>query len=167
MEELVRFIHEAGSLKLVPRSGWMKLGIKLPESVAEHSFRSAVIAFILAIKSGESMDVACRAAVAALFHDLHEARTMDIHKIARRYVNADEKKAVEEQFSQLGITPDFSDVEAYVRDADRLELAFQAVEYMNQSEYAIDFAKNLSFETEVAGRIYEVLMERKDPRWWR
>ncbi len=167
MEELVRFIHEAGSLKLVPRSGWMKLGIKLPESVAEHSFRCAVIAFILAIKSGESMDVACRAAVAALFHDLHEARTMDIHKIARRYVNADEKKAVEEQFSQLGITPDFSDVEVYVRDADRLELAFQAVEYMNQSEYAIDFAKNLSFETEVAGRIYEALMKRKDPRWWR
>ncbi len=167
MEDTVRFIHEVGSLKFVPRSGWMKLGIKLPESVAEHSFRTAVVAFILALKSGESMDKACRAAVAALFHDLHEARTMDLHKIARRYVNADEKKAVEEQFSQLGITPDFSDVEVYVRDADRLELAFQAVEYLNQSEYAIDFAMNLSFETEVAGRIYEVLMKRKDPRWWR
>ncbi len=167
MENVIKFIHEVGSLKLVPRSGWMKLGIKLPESVAEHSFRTAVIAFILALKSGEKMEKACRAAVAALFHDLHETRIMDLHKIARRYVDADEERVSEEQFSDVGIELDFSDVGRYVRDADKLELAFQAVEYETQSRYATDFAKNLEFETEIAGRIYDVLMRRKDPRWWR
>ncbi|MCS7130781.1 MAG: HD domain-containing protein, partial [Archaeoglobaceae archaeon] len=43
MEDLVKFIHEVGSLKLTPRSGWLKIGIEFPESVAEHSFRTAII----------------------------------------------------------------------------------------------------------------------------
>jgi putative hydrolase of HD superfamily len=167
MEDVVKFIHEAGSLKLTPRSGWMKIGIKMPESVAEHSFRTALIAFILALKSGESIEKACRAATAALFHDLHEARTTDLHKVARNYVSADEEKAIREQKELLGVEIDFSDVEDFVRDADRLELAFQAVEYSEISRFALEFAENVEFKTEAAKEIYMVLMSRKDPRWWR
>jgi len=166
MDELVRFIHEVGSLKLVPRSGWLKLGFKLPESVAEHSFRTAVIAFILALKGGRSLDEACRAAVAALFHDMHEARTMDLHKIARNYVDIDAEKAWRDQLAQLGVDLDFSDVESFVRDADKLELAFQAVEYAEINPQAMSFAENIVLETEVGRQIYASLMERRDPRWW-
>lgn len=167
MEDIVKFIHEVGSLKLLPRSGWLKLGIKLPESVAEHSFRVAVIAFILALKSGESIEKACKAATAALFHDLHETRTMDIHKLARRYVDYDESRAREDQLSWMEAKPDFSDVEIYVEDADKLELAFQAVEYSDQSSYAIKFAENVEVRTEIAREIYRILMEKKDPVWWK
>ncbi len=167
MEELVKFIHEVGTLKLVPRSGWFKLGIKLPESVAEHCFRTAVIAFVLAIRSGESVATACRAATAALFHDLHEARTMDLHKIAKDYVSVDEEKALKDQFERLGVSIDFEDVEKYVRDADKLELAFQAVEYAGMVENALSFAENVKFETKIAEKVYKELMRRKDPRWWR
>ncbi len=167
MEDLVKFIHEVGALKLVPRSGWFKLGIKLPESVAEHSFRTAVIAFILAVKSGESMEKACKAAVAALFHDLHEARTLDIHKIARRYVEVDEDRAIKDQLSRVNIDVDFSDVEEYVKDADRLELAFQAVEYSDTYSYAIKFGENVELKTEIAKEIYKKLMERRNPVWWK
>ncbi len=167
MDDVVKFIHEVGSLKLTPRSGWLKLGIRLPESVADHSFRTAIIAFVLAIKSGESFEKACKAATATLFHDLHETRTMDLHKIAQRYVSCDEEKAKKDQLSWMEFQPDFSDVEVYVRDADKLELAFQAVEYEEQSKYAIKFAENVELETEVARKIYAVLMKRKDPVWWK
>ncbi|WP_290597962.1 MULTISPECIES: HD family hydrolase [unclassified Archaeoglobus] len=167
MEDIVRFIHEAGSLKLVPRSGWLKLGIKLPESVAEHSFRTALIAFILALKNGEGLEVACKAATAALFHDLHESRTMDLHKIAQRYVIANEKKAKEDQLSWMEFEPDFSEVEDYVDDADKLELAFQAVEYADQATYALKLAEKVELKTEIAKEIYQALMVRKNPVWWR
>jgi len=167
MEDVVKFIHEVGCLKLTPRSGWLKLGIKLPESVAEHSFRTAIIAFILAVKNGEDFEKACKAATAALFHDIHESRTMDLHKIAKVYVNNDEERARREQFSLLGFTPDFSDVEDYVADADKLELAFQAVEYAGQTSHALKFAENVEFKTNVAREIYSELMERRDPIWWK
>lgn len=167
MDDLVKFIHEVGSLKLTPRSGWLKLGIKLPESVAEHSFRTAIIAFILALKSGESLEKACKAATAALFHDLHEARTTDLHKVAKRYASCDEERAREDQLSWLDVKPDFSDVEIYVSDADKLELAFQAVEYSKQVDYAIRFAENVELKTNAAREIYRMLMERKNPVWWK
>lgn len=167
MEDVVKFIHEAGSLKLTPRSGWLKIGIKMPESVAEHSFRTALIAFILALKSGESVEKACRAATAAILHDLHETRTTDLHKLARNYVSTDEEKAVREQMDLLGVELNFSDVEEFVRDADKLELAFQAVEYSELSRFALEFAENVKLKTNVAKEIYRVLMGRKDPRWWR
>ncbi|WP_202319152.1 HD domain-containing protein [Archaeoglobus neptunius] len=167
MDDLVKFIHEAGSLKLTPRSGWLKLGIKLPESVAEHSFRTALIAFILVLKSEGDVNKAFKAATAAIFHDLHETRTMDLHKIAREYVRADEGRAIEDQISRLGVKLEFSDVEDYLRDADKLELAFQAVEYASLSPNAIEFAENIELKTDVARGLYNALMDRRDPKWWK
>jgi putative hydrolase of HD superfamily len=46
--QLLNFISEAGMLKRVKRSGWWVLGIKDSESVAEHSFRCAVIGYVIA-----------------------------------------------------------------------------------------------------------------------
>jgi putative hydrolase of HD superfamily len=159
----VKFIHEVGSLKLIPRSGWLKLGIRNPESVAEHCFRTAIIAFLLAKDFG--IEKALKAAFCALIHDLHEARTTDLHKLAKKYVRVDEERA---RNDQLDFKTEFcDDVEKFVRDADKLELAFQAVEYSVLNEFAIEFAENLEFETERAKKIYEELMKRRDPRWWR
>jgi putative hydrolase of HD superfamily len=42
-KRILNFISEAGMLKRVKRSGWSVLGIVNAESVAEHSFRCAVI----------------------------------------------------------------------------------------------------------------------------
>jgi putative hydrolase of HD superfamily len=47
-QDILNFISEAGLLKRTPRSGWFVAGIKNPESVAEHSFRCAVIGYCLA-----------------------------------------------------------------------------------------------------------------------
>ncbi|TDA25213.1 MAG: phosphohydrolase [Archaeoglobi archaeon] len=164
MEDTVKFLHEVGSLKLTPRSGWFKIGIDNPESVAEHSFRTAIIAFILAEKSGEDLETCLRAAFLGLIHDLHESRTTDLHKIAKKYVKVDEKR-LEEETKRFHI--DDSRVGKYVEDADKLELAFQAIEYSVKNKFAIDFAKNFEFKTDVAREIYRSLMLRNDPRWWR
>lgn len=164
MEELVKFLHEVGSLKLTPRSGWLKIGIENPESVAEHSFRTAIIAFLIAEKSGESLENCLRAAFLGLIHDLHESRTTDLHKVAKRYVSVDKEK-LENETKRFKIDP--SGVESYVEDADKLELAFQAVEYSVKNRFAIEFAKRLEFKTEVAKEIFKAMMDRNDPRWWR
>lgn len=164
MEDLVKFIHEVGSLKLTPRSGWLKIGIEFPESVAEHSFRTAIIAFLIAKKSGESLDVCLRSAFLGLIHDLHESRTTDLHNVAKRYVKVDEEK-LENETMKFEI--DREGIEKYIEDADKLELAFQAVEYSLKNKFAVEFAKNVEFKTEIAKEIYRLLMERMDPRWWR
>jgi len=45
--ELIDLILEIGKLKEVLRTGWTKKGIKNPESVAEHTWRVAILALIL------------------------------------------------------------------------------------------------------------------------
>ena len=49
MDPIVRYVFEAGMLKRVARSGWWAENVKHPESVADHSFRTALVAFILDI----------------------------------------------------------------------------------------------------------------------
>jgi hypothetical protein len=72
--EIVNFLYEIGSLKRVRRSGWWLTGVLMPESVADHSFRGAVIAFVVA--EIEGIDP-FRTAVICLFHDLNEIRLLE------------------------------------------------------------------------------------------
>ncbi|MCK4634094.1 HD domain-containing protein, partial [Candidatus Bathyarchaeota archaeon] len=47
-KELSEFLQVVGRLKTVRRSGWIsQVGIDEPESVADHSFRCAVIAMCI------------------------------------------------------------------------------------------------------------------------
>lgn len=63
-------------LKTVPRSGWQKkLGIKRPESVADHAFGVVAIAMILSDSKG--LDSA-KVLKMAILHDLAESITGDL-----------------------------------------------------------------------------------------
>ncbi|RLI76220.1 phosphohydrolase [Archaeoglobales archaeon] len=169
VDELVKFIHEAGSLKNIPRSGWLKIGIKDPESVAEHSFRVALIAFFIAYMESKNLERAYKASFYALIHDIPESRTLDLHKLSKRYVNVN--RDVLKQ--QLGFSPELFDelnktineVKDFVEDADKLELLFQAKEYSEFTDSAMDYTKNLEFRTETAKKIAEVCV-KSDHRWW-
>jgi putative hydrolase of HD superfamily len=44
IEATAQLIYETGLLKLAKRTGWWLCGVKDPESIAEHSFRTAIIA---------------------------------------------------------------------------------------------------------------------------
>src|SRR5438874_299005 len=82
-EHIARFVYEMGFLKQVKRAGWSLVGISDSETVAEHSFRTALIGFMLA--SEEGADVG-RTALLCLLHDSQESRTGDIASVGRPYV---------------------------------------------------------------------------------
>ncbi len=141
LNEIINFLAEAGQLKRVKRSGWWVVGIKDPESVAEHCFRCAVIGYVLA--KMEKADP-YKVLFMALFNDIHEARINDLHKMGHRYIDFKEaeKKVFAEQVKLLplimrgefsALRKEYDDQrtrEAVVaRDADILECILQAKEY--------------------------------------
>lgn len=98
MRDIVNFLFEAGILKSIPRSGYQFLGSG-GESVAEHTFRVAVIAYLLARNEPEA-DMQ-KVLLMSLFHDFHEARTGDQNYVNRRYVTVNEDKAVRDLAQKL------------------------------------------------------------------
>jgi putative hydrolase of HD superfamily len=139
---IANYIFEAGMLKRVKRSGWWAEQIKNPESVAEHSWRASVLAFILANLEGFDDESANRLCTAAAFHDMHETRLLDLNKITARYLSVGdsiEKKVERDQVqgmnanlkdSLLGVMRLSDDERIILKDADYLECAFQAKEYL-------------------------------------
>jgi putative hydrolase of HD superfamily len=170
-----------GQLKRVKRSGWWIAGVKDPESVAEHSFRAAVIAYLLAYLEGADRE---KAVSMALFHDTAEARTNDAHRIVRRYVDWErvDQKAVRDQSKRLPgplakqFTSLFSEfeqalsLEAQVaRDADLLECLAQAREYQALGyEDVVDWILNAqaALRTESAKKIAAECLKTEPKEWW-
>ena len=161
------FIYQAGALRRVERSGWKTIGIK-PESVSEHSFRAAVIAYILAKKEGADPE---RASLAALFHDLHEVRINDIHIVGKKYLSINEKKAREDTFAPFPEILELLGDEKTMRiadDADRLELIFQAKEYRDLgSKYVDQWIERASalLKTESAKKMAKEAVKRDAFKW--
>ncbi len=170
MEEIVKLLFELGSLKLIPRSGWFKIGIKNPESVAEHSFRTAFIASVITFLETGDFEKACKACLLGLIHDIGESRTLDLHKLSTKYVNL-KRDALEDQFKLMpeefvkelrNVAKELMD---YVKDADQLELLLQAKEYSDKYPSATLFTREVSFKTETAKKLAEII-NRSDWRWW-
>ena len=91
MKHIANLLFEAKILKEIPRSGYHFLGSGR-ESVAEHSFMIVFIAFVMA-RMDPSVD-AMKLLSMCLVHDLPESRTGDLNYVQKKYVTADEKKAV-------------------------------------------------------------------------
>ncbi|MER6593030.1 HD domain-containing protein [Micromonospora purpureochromogenes] len=137
------FVFEAGVLKRAARTGWWFAGVKHPESIAEHSFRTGLIGMMLAAMEGADP---ARVSMLCLLHDTQETRITDIPHIAKRYLTAAPNTAVTAD-QVAACPPAVADVitaavaeyeageslEAVVaRDADKLECLVQAVEYRHQ-----------------------------------
>ena len=174
------WVFVLGQLKRIDHEGWKLLGIKSPESVAEHNLRAAQIAFVLA--KLEDYPNPFEACTLALFHELEECRIGDIHKVARRYVKSyDEEKAVREQVKKLGrigneifelwkkVKKLDSKASIIAKDADLLEMAATAKELMEKGyDYAKNWIKNISrkLRTKSAKRLLEGLEEVNSDEWW-
>ena len=178
---IAKFLYEMGQLKRVKRSGWWIAGVKDPETVAEHSFRTAVITYLLARLEGVDPG---KAVLMALFHDMQEARTNDAHRIVRRYAdwkNVD-KKAIKEQCIRLPdemakqmvtlfeeFEEDVSLEARVVRDADLLECIVQACEYQALGYHdVIDWIFNAqaALKTESAKKIAAECIKTEPKEWW-
>jgi len=180
-KNIVEFIFEAGLLKRVPRSGWSVLGIPDHESVADHSFRCAVIGYLLAHMEKVSV---YRTVLMTLFNDIHEARITDLHKMAQRYIDSEpaEDASFEEQIGSLpeGIHQEMSDLrEEYrsqeseesivARDSDILECLIQAKEYLEHGHSSAALFMEKAPEhlrTESAKTLWELARSMDVNEWW-
>ena len=177
---IARYLFELGQLKRVRRSGWWVAGVDQPESVADHSFRCAAIAYLLAELEGANPE---RAAAIALFHDTGETRVNDQHRVGKTYVawSGAEEKVVEDQLQRLpqglrekigalyseGAAKDSPEARI-AKDADRLECLIQAREYEDRGHHAtrewIDNAL-AALETESAKKIAEECSSANPVDW--
>ena len=140
MDRLVEFLFEVGMLKRTPRSGWQFLGAG-SESVADHVFRVAMIAFVLArMEDGADADRVLRL---ALVHDLPEARTGDLNYVNQKYVTPDEARAADDLSAGLPFADELRSLLAEYRaeetpesiiahDADQLEMLLELKEHIDK-----------------------------------
>ena len=96
-KRLTNLIYEAANVKRMLRTGWQRLGDN-EEGVGEHSFMTAVIAYLLArqinIQNDKDRKVSMeKILVMSIFHDFHEGRTGEMDKVAKLYMTRHEDKA--------------------------------------------------------------------------
>jgi putative hydrolase of HD superfamily len=179
-QKISRFVHEVGQLKRVARSGWWAAGIKHPESVADHSLRTAVIAAFLARAEGADME---KLLLMAVFHDVPETRINDLHKVVQNYIDVDkaQRAAVVDQAASLpALFGDMFDsihreIEAgatkeavLLKDADLLECLFQAREYEALGYRVFEWVENTTkrLSSDTAKAIARAAMNLDPHRWW-
>jgi len=174
---IARFIHEAGQLKKNPRSGWLSIGIKNPESIADHSWRTALIGFLLARMEGANAN---RVIELCLFHDLPESRLGDINYVSARYLEKDLVKATSDQLEGIFCADEISSLvrefaerrtkEAIIaKDADLLEMIAQARDYIDSGNaYAIEWIKDAKkkLKTRSARQLATALSKTSSNEFW-
>jgi putative hydrolase of HD superfamily len=132
-------------LKRYPRTGWLRVGVRAPESVADHSFASALLGWRIA-RETPGVD-APRVALLLLVHDLLEARLGDVPTPAKRYLpegalDIAEKRIVEEQWSGdaegAALAREFLDGRTpeaeLARAVDNLEFVLEATDLVRAGE---------------------------------
>jgi putative hydrolases of HD superfamily len=169
----VDFLFEIGNLRHIRRSGWWHCKIDDPETVSDHSFRTAIIAKLLAkmenFKDGDKI------AFAALIHDISESRLLDLHKISAKYVKNKaeiEQAIIFDQKALLGIDifPNLTlDEKILVKDADLLEMALTAKEYASIGHKDAlhlfnEAGKNLKLKS--SKHLFSALKSAKPSDWW-
>ncbi|GIV80198.1 HD domain-containing protein [Litorilinea aerophila] len=153
---ILTLLDQANHLKQLPRTGWLLAGVADPESVAEHSHATALLALFLAESinadwraQGLSQPLAVdRVVRLALIHDLAEAVLTDLPRRSSQVLGAAVKQAAERQIFQE-LLQDLPNGSAYlqlweeyaaastpearlVQDADKLEMVHQALCYQRR-----------------------------------
>src|SRR3990167_9120432 len=173
--KIVDFFFEVGTLQNIQRMHSQVLRLA-KETIAEHSFRTAIIAMVLAELEGADKDKAMKM---GLFHDLAEARIGDANLVHKLYVKQEKKKARSEQLQGIPgsgeiaqLLDELSDKktkEAIVaKDADRLDQILLQREYLQDKQYDFDLWHNniaKDLQTNSARDIASKIKERNPLQW--
>jgi len=176
LTRLADFLFECGMLRKTPRSGYQFLGTG-QENVAEHSFRTAVIGFVLAQMAGADTS---RTAMLCLFHDLHEARTGDFNYVNRIYNSSMRTQALADALSGTGLGPAvmplWDELEKtatpeakLAHDADQLDLMLNLKEQSDLgNKYADKWlaAAKERLHTPEGQELGRTIMETDHTDWW-
>lgn len=156
-------------------------GIRDPESVAEHAWRTSLIASVIAKLEGADP---ARAAFLAVWHDSQETRTGDVNHLGKKYttgadplaVTADQTAGMPEALASTvrELVAEYEAKETAeaicARDADKLECMLQGIEYRAQGyESAQRWIDNsrARLTTETAQRLADELLAQGPLDWLR
>ncbi len=162
MHPLHALLDQVNHLKHLPRAGWLLAKVSGPESVADHTTATTILALFLAeMVNQDLMDNGLttpldipRVVTLALLHDLAESVLTDLPKRSSQLLGADVKHGAESQaMTQIladlpnaayyldlwgeydaGITPEAR----LVKDADKLEMVHQALSYAQRGHTNLD-----------------------------
>ncbi len=177
LNDIANFVYEAGNLSQTPRSGFWLLGSG-KQSVAEHLFRTAMIAYALAYLTPEADR--SKVILMALVHDFAEGRTADLNYVHQRYGRLAEQHAL----GDLAATVPFGDemkslyeeeqaretLEArLVKDADQLEWIASMREEEIKGNIKAGVWANIALKrlkTPVGKKLAKVIMKTHPDDWW-
>lgn len=178
MQSLIHLFNEIGMLAHIQRSGYGFLGAG-KQSVAEHSHRMTLVAYILAKESQEPVDMA-KLLLMCLLHDLPEARTGDLNYVNKRYVEANEAKVIEEleSINQVG-----KEIAGYIKEfnantcieaklaheADQLEMLLKLKELHDLgSPKAMEWYSIVAIrlKTQIGKDFAEQILQTPTDQWW-
>jgi putative hydrolase of HD superfamily len=181
LEGLTNFLYEMGLLKRYKRSGWMIAGIDNPESIAEHSFRTAIIGYLLAVMEGADP---AKTAALCLFHDTQETRIGDVPSVGKAYVvtapnpevTADQMAGFPAEAAQA-VRELVEEYEArqslearLAKDADKLECLIQAREYQAQGHEDVPpwiETSAAALQSRSARQLAEACQQIPPRQWWK
>jgi putative hydrolase of HD superfamily len=179
-KQITQFIFELGQLRRIKHEGYRLAGVGDVISVADHNLRTAQIAYFLA--KAEGYENPYEVVTMAVFHDIGECRIGDIHKVANRYIQADEQGAVKDQcrpleemgeaiFSLWKQTEERSSIPGVIaKDADYLEQAFTAKEYLEKgyTKMAVWIQNSKKhLQTRAAQLLWEEMNAMESWEWWK
>lgn len=184
LNAVARFAYEAGQLQRLPRAGWLVAGISNPESVAEHSFRVGILAYVIASIEGANPD---RAATLGLFHDIPETRIGDVPSVGKPYVRTPAAQGIARD-QVAGLPTSLADhIVALIdeherakeptatheaqcsRDADKIDCLIAAREYQVQGNQQVQpFVDSMvaAVTTETGKRLAVAAQEVAPGEWW-
>lgn len=175
--QIANFVYETGIHSETPRSGFWFLGSGR-QSVAEHLFHTAMIAYALAYlepKADKNKVVSM-----ALFHDIGEGRTSDHNYVHQRYGRLAEAQAVKDMSESIPFGKEilelFTEEQAretieakLVKDADVLEwIVTLRGEEVKGNKKATDWI-NIAMKrlkTNTAKKLGSVLIKTNPDSWW-
>lgn len=177
MERIANFLFEARMLKALPRSGYQFLG-NGRESVAEHSYITTMIAFVMA-QLNPAADTP-RLLGMCLMHDLPEARTGDLNYVQKGYVEAKEHQALADAVAGLSFGPAIGGLLAefnanqtlearLAHDADQLAFildlkALADVGYRTPDKWLAHVVKRL--QTDTGKALADAILRTDWDEWW-
>jgi putative hydrolase of HD superfamily len=162
LDSILKFMLKVDKLKEIKRTGWVISKVKDPEHVADHSFSTAAVSYLLAKKMGLDAE---KCAIMGLFHDINEVLTGDIatradermqkltNKVKKRLEEKNTKKLIsmlsgKQKDALMGILEEYLSQKTreakLVYQADKLDYIIQIILYskkIKSNERVIEFFK--------------------------
>jgi putative hydrolase of HD superfamily len=140
LQNLIKFLEITGVLKRTARAGWVDVGVYQPESVADHTFRTAFLCMLYA--DMEALDP-LKLLRMALIHDLPEAVIGDLTPSQKTAETKEKEETAiiqilsllpkKQRENYLAVWNEYQEGTTReakaVRQLEKIEMALQAKEY--------------------------------------